>query len=173
MPKKLIRRYLPHHSHVTSHKCLQIFGSLLHDPNLFHLNRHSVSTAFAIGCFCAFIPLPFQMVIATFFAILLRANILVSFITVWITNPLTIPPIFYTAYQFGAWLLDTPVQPFTFELSVTWLTEKLLLNWKPFLTGCFAMGVISATTAYITIQLLWRWSISHRWKNRHRQLPLN
>ncbi|MEW8398672.1 MAG: DUF2062 domain-containing protein, partial [Candidatus Thiodiazotropha sp.] len=64
MPKRLIKSLLPHHEEVRNHKHLKLFGSLMHDPNLWHLNRHSVSGAFAVGIFMAFIPLPLQMVFA-------------------------------------------------------------------------------------------------------------
>ncbi len=64
MPKKMIKRLMPDHQTIKNNKHLQIFGTLLHNANLWHLNRRSVSKAFAVGLFFAFIPVPFQMVLA-------------------------------------------------------------------------------------------------------------
>jgi uncharacterized protein len=75
MPKRLIKRLLPDYDVLRNHKHLQLFGTLLHDANLWHLNRHSASGAFAVGLFMAFIPLPFQMIFAAGAAILFRVNL--------------------------------------------------------------------------------------------------
>lgn len=53
MPKKLIKKYLPPPEIMQEHKILQFLGERLHDANLWHLNRHSVARAFAIGLFVA------------------------------------------------------------------------------------------------------------------------
>jgi uncharacterized protein (DUF2062 family) len=48
-----------------------------------------------VGLFCAFIPVPFQMLLAAPSAIIFSANLPVSIALVWITNPITMPPIFF------------------------------------------------------------------------------
>ena len=84
MPKKTIKRLLPDHHTIKSNKHLQIFGDLLHNPNLWHLNRRSVAKAFAVGLFCAFIPVPFQMILSASIAILVHANLPLAVSLVWI-----------------------------------------------------------------------------------------
>ena len=111
MPKKLIKRYMPDHNTIKNNKYLQIFGDLLHNPNLWHLNRRSVAKAFAVGLFFAFVPVPFQMVLAAGFAIIVHANLPLSVALVWITNPLSIPAIFYACYVVGTWLMDAGINP--------------------------------------------------------------
>ena len=61
MPRKLIKRFLPDHQKIKQNRAINMFGTLLHDANLWHLNRKSARGAFAIGLFNAFIPVPFQM----------------------------------------------------------------------------------------------------------------
>src|SRR6056300_1640659 len=136
MPKKTIRKYLPDHNTIKEQKFLKLFGSLLHDPNLWHLNRHSASGAFGVGLFFAFWPVPFQMWLAAMAAIPMRVNLPLSVATVWITNPLTMPPIFFLAYKIGSWVLGTSMQDFTFELSWAWLVESLSTIGPAFLLGC-------------------------------------
>ena len=60
MPRKTIRRVLPDFAKVLKHPSLGWAQPLVRDPNLLHLNRESVSLAFFIGIFSAFMPLPGQ-----------------------------------------------------------------------------------------------------------------
>jgi ABC-type glycerol-3-phosphate transport system substrate-binding protein len=64
MPKRLIKRWLPDQDKLKEHKHLRLFGKLLLDASLWHLNRRSAAGAFAVGLFMAWIPLPCQMLLA-------------------------------------------------------------------------------------------------------------
>lgn len=166
MPRKTLKRLLPRPDKLKAHKSLQVFGYLLHQNQLWHLHRRSASWACAIGLFCAFVPIPFQMVLAAAVAILCRVNLPLSIALVWITNPFTMPPIFYTCYLLGAFLLNTPPQPFDFELSFEWLGNKLVFIWEPFLLGCFVAGTVSAILGFFSMHLIWRYSVVKSWKQR-------
>lgn len=166
MPKRLIKKYFPDPKTIKSHKHLQVFGSLLHDPNLWHLNRRSFAGALAIGLFIAFIPLPTQMIIAAAAAIFFRVNLAISVATVWVTNPITMPPMFYAAYWVGATLMDIPPDPSAFELSIDALMDSIGANWKPFLLGCFVLGSVSSILGYVLARGIWRWIIVKKWSQR-------
>lgn len=166
MTKKIIHRYLPDVHKIRAHKNLQFFGKLLHDPNLWHLNRRSVSGAFAVGLFMALVPMPFQMIPAAAFAILFRVNLPIAVALVWVTNPFTMPPVFYFTYHVGAWILDTPAQYIAFEISWDWITYELGRIWKPFLLGSFLTGIVCAAAGYFSIRALWRWHVIRDWERR-------
>lgn len=166
MPKKYIRKLIPDHDTIRGHKYLKMFGTLLHDPNLFHMNRRSIAGAFAVGLFFAWVPVPFQMVLAAAGAIYVRVNLPLSVALVWFSNPLTMPPLFYFAYKLGSWVLRTPPGDFNFELSFTWLTNELAHIWQPFLLGCLIMAIVSAVTGALTVRLLWRLHIISHIKRR-------
>jgi uncharacterized protein (DUF2062 family) len=170
MPKKFFQRYMPDHKKIRDHKHLQIFGKLLHDPNLFHLNRRSVSGAFALGLFNAFVPVPFQMILSAAGSIFFRVNLPISVALVWITNPVTMLPMFSFAYVVGTWILGKPEQHFHFELSLEWLTNELLTIWPSFLLGCFVLATIAAIIGYATIRILWRLHILRHIKERKLRL---
>ncbi len=157
---------MPDRDKIRDHKHLKCFGTLLHDPNLWHLNRRSVSGAFALGLFCAFIPIPLQMLLAAALAIVLRVNLPISVSLVWITNPITIPPMYYFAYKVGAWVLSEPTHEFVFELSAEWLMGELGAIWQPFLLGCLILGSLSALTGFVAIRLFWRFHIVQYIKKR-------
>lgn len=166
MPRRVIRKYLPHADTVRRHKQLRFLGERLHEPNLWHLNRASASTAAAIGLFVAFIPIPFQMALAALGAILFGANLPLAVALVWITNPVTMPPVFYFCYRLGAWLLDTPAYAFQFELSFAWLGTELLRVWEPLLLGCLLMAIAAAATGYYVVRVLWRRHVRRDWELR-------
>jgi len=158
---------MPDHKKIREHKCLKCFGKLLHNPALWHLNRHSVAKAFAVGLFFAWVPLPFQMVLAVGGAILFHANIPIAATLVWITNPFTIPPFFYAAYLLGSMVVGKSESGFEPELSVEWLLHGMSAAWHPFLLGCFIIGTCSALLGYFTIQFVWRAMVLRKWRKRH------
>ena len=162
MPRKFFQRFLPHPHSIKENKTLKIFGDWLHEPNLWHLNRRSVAGAFAVGLFCAWMPVPFQMVLAAGAAIWIGTNLPLSVALVWITNPLTITPMFYFAYLVGTWIIGEPPEDFSFELSFDWLLNELSSSWKPFLVGCFTLASISSLIGYYTIDGIWRYSVLSR-----------
>lgn len=171
MARKIIQRYLPHPDSVKKNKYLKPFGSRLHDPQLWHLTRSSVSRAFAIGLFCAFIPVPFQMILAALAAIIFRAHILISLALIWITNPLTIPFLFGSAYYIGLLTLGMRETTQQFEFSFSWFSNMDFL--LPFLWGCFLCSTVLAIVGYFFIQLFWRVNVLIAWKKRKRTRAVN
>jgi uncharacterized protein (DUF2062 family) len=166
MPKKIIKRLMPDHHSIKNNKHLQIFGNLLHNANLWHLNRRSVSKAFAVGLFCAFMPIPFQMVLAAGIAILVNANLPLSIALVWITNPLTMPAIFYACYLVGAWAINAPEQEFSFEPSFGGIMDSLSTIGPSFLLGCFICATLFAILGYFSINGIWRIAVVKEWNKR-------
>lgn len=156
MPRRIIKRFLPDHGRIREHPHLRRFGARLHDPNLWHLNRRSVSGAVAVGVFWAFVPMPFQMIPAAACAIALRVNLPISVVLVWITNPLTMPPIWYATYRLGAWLLDLPPKHIHFELSMDNVVASLSDIWEPLYLGSLVSGAVFALTGFVLVRLAWR-----------------
>lgn len=157
---------MPDPQKIKENKYLKIFGHLLHNPNLWHLNRKSVAKAFAVGLFFAFMPVPFQMVLAAGIAIIVHANLPLAISLVWITNPITMPIIFYCCYVVGTWILRVPEQDFAFEASWQWVIDSLSTIGPAFIVGCGACAVIFAILGFFGIQGLWRYSVAKEWKKR-------
>ena len=152
---------------------IQKLGPRLQDPGIWHINRRSVSGAVAVGLVCAFIPVPFQMFLAAIGAIIFRVNILIAVPIVWLSNPVTMPPLFYFCYKVGVWILGAPERDFDFELSFDWLANGLLLIWQPFLLGCLIVGLISALLGYAAVRLLWRYEVAKKIKLRNKRRPFS
>lgn len=170
MAKKFIKKWMPNQEKIRNHPHLnKLFGTLLHDPNLLHLNRRSVTGAVFVGLFMAFMPIPFQMIPAAAVAIWLRYNLPISIGLVWVTNPITIPPIFYFAYKIGSWILNEPVRVHNFSASWEWIGSEFAAAWEPVLLGSFVCAIVSATLGAITIRLLWRLNVVNQWQQRQRK----
>ena len=165
--RRLLRKVLPRARDIHGHGSLRsVFGRLLLSPDLWHLNRGSVAWAVSIGLFLAWAPVPFQMVLAAGVAIVVRCNLPVAVALVWISNPVTVAPLFYAAHELGEWMLGTPPGDFRIELSLRWLIEELGKVWEPFLLGCFVMGIASAILGQIVLRLIWRAHVMVSWRDR-------
>jgi uncharacterized protein len=173
MPKHLFKRWSPDRHKVRNAPGMHHFGKLLDDPNLFHLNRHSVSVAFLIGMFVCFLPIPGQAIVAGAGALIFRCNLPITVGLVWVSNPFTTPFILYMAYRIGCLILHQPLLPFEFELSWDWLQTGLHSIWKPLLLGCLVAGVFFAATSYYLTLGFWRWHVVSAWKRRKRRARRN
>lgn len=166
--KHFFKRITPDKHQLSGQKHLRIFGNLLQDPNLWHLNRRSVSGAFAVGLFVMYLPPMGQMVIAAAAAILLRVNLPISVALVWLTNPLTIPPMYYGSYVLGSWILGRPTAAFEVDFWLEWR------NWleiiAPLTVGGLVCGAICSATGYLTVQGLWRWNLLRQIRRRRSRL---
>ena len=166
MPHPLFQRYLPTAESIREKPILRPLRHLLQNPELWHLHRRSVGGACFIGMFCAFIPLPGQMLVVAVLAMAARCNLPIALGLVWVTNPVTFTPMFLFAYRLGAWLLD--MEPVFNELDLTWesLRASFAALWWPLIVGCLICGWVSGLTLMVIARLAWRFHILRRWRQR-------
>ncbi|MCG6861909.1 MAG: DUF2062 domain-containing protein [Chromatiaceae bacterium] len=162
--KQWLKRITPNRAEIREHKHLRVFGKLLQDPNLWHLNRRSASGAVAVGMFVMYLPPLGQMLIAAGGAIAFRVNLPISVALVWITNPVTIPPMYYFAYLVGSWILSTPAQTFALEYWLEWHNWLNLL--APMTVGCLVCGIVCSALGYLSVQAVWRWNLARQIRMR-------
>jgi uncharacterized protein (DUF2062 family) len=166
--KRWLRRVTPNREEIRHHKQLRVFGKLLHDPNLWHLNRRSAAGAFAVGLFVMYLPPLGQMVIAAAAAIALRVNLPISVALVWLTNPVTIPPMYYLAYVVGSKLLGRPVEPLDVDFWMEW--RHWLDIIMPLTIGGLVCGSLCALGGYLAVQGVWRWNLARQIRLRRARL---
>ena len=168
MIKNVIKRLFPKLDKVKEEKILKIFGPAVLQPNLWHINKKSVSRGFAIGAFCAFLPIPGQMVIAAFLSITFAANIPIAVILTWITNPITYAPIFYFAYKVGKIFIDSKIHVDVNENEID-ILSNIIHIWQPLLIGSIILAIIGSIISYIVIRIYWRYYVLKIWSKRKKQ----
>nr|WP_298251060.1 DUF2062 domain-containing protein [uncultured Halomonas sp.] len=168
MPRRLLQRYMPHPDALRRQRSLRFMGGLIGDPALWVLGRRSVANAFSVGLFSAMLPIPMQMAVAAGGAWVARCNLPLSVGLVWVTNPLTMPLIFYANYRLGAWLMNVPARDAPEHLSPRWIAERLGDILPALTLGSVVTAVALALVSNLAVRLLWRWQVSRNWKKRQR-----
>lgn len=163
MIKNVIKRLFPKLDAVKEEKILKIFGPAVLQPNLWHINKKSVSRGFAIGAFCAFLPIPGQMIIAAFLSITFAANLPISVILTWISNPFTYTPIFYFAYKIGKIIINTDINVDEKQIDILSNIKDI---WEPLLLGSIILAIIGSIISYILIRVYWRYYVIKVWSKR-------
>jgi len=169
MPRRFFRKFAFKRHQLVENRLLAPFQHLLHDQKLWGIRRKAVVPAVAWGVFVAFMPIPGQVLVAVLGSLLIRCNIPVAAVTTFISNPLTIGPMFYFSYRVGATLLGIEPGPFSIELSLAWLGSTFLSIWQPLILGSVLVGTVSAVIAYIMLDVFWRFSIAD-YKTRKRKI---
>jgi uncharacterized protein (DUF2062 family) len=142
------------------------FRLILEHPAYWTLNRRSVTRAVALGLFISFVPLPIHIFVAAVAALALRLNVPAAIAGTFLANPLTMVPMYISAYWVGCQLLGIAFHNISFELSWNWLTTALIPIWKPFLLGCLILGTCAAIAGYITLGGIWHLSLVLKYHKR-------
>ncbi|MEQ8290082.1 MAG: DUF2062 domain-containing protein [Gammaproteobacteria bacterium] len=166
--RNLLKRHLPNKEKLQAHGSLNFLADHLHDPNLWHIHRRSSAGGAAVGAFCAFIPLPIQMACAAILAILFRVNLPLAVVFSLISNPITIPPMFFYAHKLGSWLLGIHHKGVQFQFSWDWFISTFVDIWQPLVLGCSILAIISASITYFLVRLIWRFTSINKWLGRRK-----
>lgn len=115
-----------------------------------------IAKGVALGVFIGMTPtFGFQMLIAVFFAYLLRENRLAAILGVWITNPVTAPFIYVGEYEVGRLMLQLERVTFSTQFSFNSLLD---LGWNilvPITVGSLVVGTLMAILTYtITLRTI-------------------
>ncbi len=179
MPRKHFRKYLPSHASITGNRFIAGFGPWLRHHNLWHLNRQSVAGGVAVGLFAGLVPGPLQILTGVILSIVFRVNLPVAALMTLYTNPLTIVPLYYLAYRYGALVTmsDAPgALPAAFSTEGLGWSEWIpaLLDWmvamgKPLAVGLPLLGLTLAAAGYLLVDNAWKIYVRLAWDRRARQ----
>ena len=154
MPRRFFRKFAIKRHQIGESRWLAPFRHLAHDPRLWAIRRRTVVPAFSLGLFVAFLPFPGHPFIAVILALMLKINVPVAAVTTFVSNPLTMGPMYYGAYRLGRRLLNAPPREFDFELSLQWVTQTFVGSWQPMTLGCVLLGCAAALAVWLGEPLL-------------------
>lgn len=161
MPRKVLKK-------ISTHEKLEKLLDKYNIPREFlATSRKMVTRGILYGLFWALIPMPSQMAAVAVMTFFVRFNVPIALAMVWLSNPITMPPMFYVEYITGNYLLGwegiNEVQ-FTFE----WLWEHIGDIGIPLYVGTVFYCLTIPPFFYFTINWLWIRSV-HRDKRKKDQ----
>ena len=157
--RKILKRYRLKREDVN----LGWLNKHLHDPYLWKWNKRTISRAFAVGLFCAFMPIPLHTLLAAALAVVFSSNILLSMALVWVNNPITMVPIYYYTYKLGSYILGMELDP-NFVFTLEYILENLTTTTIALCVGGLIVSPIAAILGYITILLIYKYRAFKRIK---------
>jgi len=131
------------------------------------INRKSISKGVLIGLFWGFIPMPMQMLAVLAVTPFIKFNLPIAISMVWLSNPFTMPFMYYMEYQTGNFLLGNESLE-NIDLTLDWFSD----NWNriliPLYVGTVPYSLGVSSLLYFSINKLWIDSVkkekSHRKK---------
>ncbi len=160
----MIRRTL---KKTTQHKKLNEFIKKYKIPKEYLSgNRKMISRGVLVGLFIAFIPMPMQMAAVLLFMPFFRFNVPVALAMCWLSNPLTMPPMYYMEYLTGSFLLG--IKPEPVEMTLEWFSNNLDDIFIPLYFGTAIYSVFGSLTAYWIVNFLWEKSV-HKEKKKKKK----
>ncbi len=152
---------------------LRPFAAYLSSPLVWRFNRRGVARGAALGLFAAFAIPVAQTPFAALFAVAARANLPVAAATTFVTNPLTVPFVYYLAYIVGRTVLRLKSESVFAIAPDAGLFERTL-NWVVTLAGPTYLGLLifavaGAAIGYLGVRIGWRIWVGQKWQRRRRQ----
>ena len=134
------------------------FDHMLDKHNLpreyFNINRKMIANGLLVGLFWAFIPMPMQMLAVLATTPFIRFNILIAFAMVWLSNPLTMPFMYYLEYITGNFILGYEGVN-NIKLTLDWFTEYFDDIMVPLYAGAIFYSITVSSFIYYLSTHLW------------------
>jgi uncharacterized protein (DUF2062 family) len=157
-----LRALAPSREQLEANPWLRGLAPHLAHPKLWHWSRRGVAAGVAIGLFIGLLIPVAQILLAAAAAVVLRANVPVAAAGTLITNPLTVPPIYFAAYQLGAWATGTSTPAAISFADPASLVENLGAIGVPLFTGLGIAAICAALASYLLISQAWAWHVAAR-----------
>jgi uncharacterized protein (DUF2062 family) len=120
-------------------------------------SRKMISRAVFLGLFIAFIPMPFQMLLVLAFMPLFKFNVPIALAMCWLSNPFTMPFMYYMEYKTGIFLLGMP--SIEVHMTLQWFSDNIDKIFIPLYTGTAFYSVFGSAFAYFLVNYFWRSSV--------------
>jgi uncharacterized protein (DUF2062 family) len=129
-------------------------------------NRKMISRGVVLGIFIAFIPMPMQMAAVLLFMPLFKFNVPIALAMCWLSNPITMPPMYYIEYELGSFILG--IKPEPVEMTLKWFSNNMDAIFIPLYFGTLIFSVVGSISAFLAVNHFWKSSV-YRDKKKHRK----
>ena len=129
------------------------------------VNRKAITRGLLVGIFWAFIPMPLQMLAVALTTPFFRFNVPIAIVAVWLSNPLTMPFMYYIEYLTGNFILGKDA--LSIELSAGWFRDNIGDIFIPLYVGTLFYAVTVSVLVYYIVD--WLWIKSVRKEKRHQK----
>jgi len=132
-------------------------------PEFLSTNRKMLSKGVFIGVFIAFIPMPMQMAAVLAVMPFTRFNVPIALAMCWLSNPFTMPPMYYMEYLTGSFFLGSEIE--AVEMTLDWFSNNIGKIFVPLYVGTAFYSIVGSIGGY--------WIVNHFWKssvNRDKEL---
>ena len=133
----------------------------------FNVNRKMVTRGVFIGLFWGFIPMPVQMLAVIAMTPFFRFNVPIAIVMVWLSNPLTMAPMYYMEYLTGNFLLGREGIS-DIELTLTWFSNHMSDIFVPLYVGTAFYSIVVSGIIYLLLNWLWIRSVKEEKKQKKR-----
>ncbi len=120
----------------------------------FNINRKMVTRGVGIGLFWGFIPMPMQMLAVLATTPLVRFNVPIAIVMVWLSNPFTMPFMYYIEYLTGNFILGKEGIA-DMELTLEWFSKHIGDIFVPLYVGTAFYSIVISTLIYFLLNWLW------------------
>ncbi|WP_294273871.1 DUF2062 domain-containing protein [Propionivibrio sp.] len=155
-----LRALVPSREQLEANPWLRGLAPCLANPKLWHCSRRGVAMGVAIGLFVGLLIPVAQILLAATAAVLLRANVPIAAAGTLVTNPLTVPPIYYAAYHLGTWATGTSATAAVSLANPFSILESLGSIGLPLFAGLAITASFAAITSYLLISRAWIWHVA-------------
>ena len=125
----------------------------------FNINRKMITKGVLIGLFWGFIPMPMQMAAVVATTPFIRFNVPIAIAMVWLSNPLTMPAMYYMEYLTGNFILGKEGIA-DIELTLEWFSNHMGDIFLPLYVGTAFYSIVVSGLIYLLLNWLWIRSVN-------------
>lgn len=122
------------------------------------INRKTVTRALLVGIFIGFIPMPMQMLAVLAVLPFFKFNVPIAISMVWLSNPVTMPFMYYMEYLTGNFLLMEDGVA-NVQLTLEWFQENIDDIFIPLYVGALFYSSVVSTLVYFIANRCWMSSV--------------
>ena len=132
------------------------FGQILVRMRQLEGNPHYVALGMAVGIFVSITPIiPLQTVVAIALAFLVRGSKSAAALGTWLSNPLTIPLVYYANYKIGCTLLgyQKTLDSIAFDSFSQLMELGLEVTWAMIVGGVVIGAILGVVAYFVTFRV--------------------